>query len=258
MLKMELRRAVLSKIFLLAILVNLGMLAIGGCDYLIEFLQGFCSQGTYLEKFLMSYGYGLTSLLAIFFPIAAVLPYSLSYRRERDSGYRQLLILKSSVKSYRWGKLLSVACSAFLSFFVPCFVWLIVCCFILRTGDTHIPIIYGIDFAPNLYKTRPFLYGMIYVCNAGLQGAVFAILGMGLSAVISNRYLAALLPFCYCIFTASIADMFNRAWNALALFVPGQYHNKAVGHWGILIYDAFLLIAGIGLFLGGDKYAQNA
>ena len=102
---------------------------------------------------------------------------------------------------------------------------------------------------------NPFLYGMIYVFNAGLQGMVFSLLGLGLSAVVNNCYLAAVIPFCYCIFTASILATYSSGLNALSLFVIGQYNNAIIGYGGILLYDFLLVLVGYGLFIGGDKHA---
>lgn len=253
MIKVELRRAILSKSFAFTCILNLLMLAIGGCDYILDLMKGRISTGTYLEKFLVAYGYGMTSLLAVFFPIVAMIPYVLSYRKERDSGYLKLMVLKESRKEYNRAKLLSVACSGFLSLFLTCFLWLLVSYFVLRTNTNGQLLYFDEFFAEKLYETQPFIYGMMYVCNAGVQGAVFAVLGLGLSAVLDNRYLAIILPFGYCIFTAAVVDMYNTAFNALSLFVPAQYFNDAIGHWGMVIYDVILVSVGIGLFLRGQQ-----
>lgn len=247
----EMKRALFSKSFIAACMAGLAMLVLGGWDYVAGYFHGLVLPGTYTEKFLISYGYGTMSLMAVLFPIQALLPYAMSYRKETDSGFCYLLILKSTRRQYYLGKLAGVACSAFLAFVIPCFLWYLVCCFVLKTGSTEFSIIYGIDFAKDLFKTSPFAYGMIYVGNAGIQGMVFAILGLGLSAVIRNRYLAALLPFCFCMFSASVLDSYDRGLNALSLFVPGQYRSEAVGYWGILLYDAVLLCLGAGLFFKG-------
>ena len=50
------------------------------------------------------------------------------------------------------------------------------------------------------------LYGMMYAVNAGALGAAFAVWGLGLSAVVRNRYLALLIPVCYCVFTGVAAQ----------------------------------------------------
>lgn len=38
-------------------------------------------------------------MLPVFYPIVVMIPYVLSYRRDRDSGYRQLILLKTSRKA---------------------------------------------------------------------------------------------------------------------------------------------------------------
>ncbi len=253
MVKIELHRAFCSKSFWTACILGFVMLVIGGWEYVEYYFTGYISQGTYLEKFLVSYGYGAASLIAVMFPVLAVVPYCMSYRKDMDSGFRVYLNIKGSVGKYRSAKLLAVSGSGFSALFIPCLLWLLICCFILKTGKTEFSIIHGIYFAEGLYTYAPFLYGMIYVCNAGLQGAVFSVLALGLSSVIKNKYLAAFLPFCYCIFTAAVLDTYNMALNALTLFTIGQYFNDTIGYWGILAYDAILAMLGCGLFLWGDN-----
>lgn len=258
MLKVELRRAFFSKSFFLTCFLGILMLLIGGYDFVLEYVTSYNSPGTYLEKFLVSFGYGMTSLLAVLFPIVVMIPYVLSYRRERDSGYQNLMILKASRKKYQVAKIISVEVSGFLVLFLPSLVWLIFCYYILGTGSTRYPIIYGVEFADTLYSEYPFLYGIIYVFNAGVQGAVFATLGLGLSTVLRNRYLAILIPFSYCIFTASVLNVYSKAFNALSLMVIGQYYNKMFGHVGIIMYDIILIIIGCVLFIRGDSYVNKA
>lgn len=258
MIRLEMKRALYCKSFIATCIVNFIMLLIGGCDYIFATLSGYASPGTYLEKYLVSFGYGMTSLLAILFPIAAILPYALSYRKERDSGFYSLLILKGKRTTYRKAKVVAVACSGFVAFVLPNLVWYLVCFFLLGTGSTKYPIIYGVGFAEEIYTAYPFWYGLIYVVNAGVQGAVFSVLGLGLSAVIHNKYLAALLPFCYCIFSTAVLDAYCRGLNALSLMVIGQYCNSVLGYWGIVIYDVILMILGCGLFVVGDKYDSKA
>lgn len=250
----ELKRAVISKKMLAAYTISLASLIIGGWDY----VSGFSNNGTYLEKYLISLAYGTASLLAVFFPIIACIPYALSYRDEADSGFYYLYILKTGYRKYQAAKMISVFVSGFLAVFTACLTYYLIMIFVIGTGDTQFPILIGLFFAEDLYEKNPFLYGMIYTFNAGLQSGVFAVLGMGVSAVIRNRYIAILIPFAYCIFSASVLELYNQAFNAITLFVIGQYFGGALGYWGIPIYDGILVLLGIGLYMTGDYYAHKS
>lgn len=248
MIRGEIRRAVISFRMLAAYIISLLALMIGGWDY----LSGFSTNGTYLEKYLISLAYGTGSWLAILFPIVACIPYALSYREEADSGFYYLYVLKTGREAYRAAKIISVFLSGFAAVFGACLTWYLYVTLVIGTGDTTFPILYDLHFAEKLYVAHPFIYGMIYTFNAGFQGGIFAILGLGVSAVVKNKYIAILIPFAYCIFSASVLELWNQALNAITLFVIGQYYGGVAGYWGILFYDSILILVGIGLYRIGE------
>ena len=112
-----------------------------------------------------------------------------------------------------------------------------------------------IRFLPEFAGELPFLYGMMYAVNAGALGAAFAVWGLGLSAVVRNRYLALLIPVCYCVFTGVAAP---GGWQAFKLIYPAAYSNAVLGGWGIPLYELGVFGAGCLLFLGGDHHAGKA
>lgn len=258
MVKIELKRAIFSKAFLAACSIAFMMLMIGGVEYIFDFLGGYNSPGTWLEKYLISLGYSNTCLLGLFFSIVVIIPYVLVYRRERDSGFLQLMILKSTRNTYVISKLLAVACSGFLSMLLPNLCWLLLCRFWLGTGSTKYPILNGIVYANALYERQPFIFGLIYVLNSGIVGAAFALLALGLTTVIRNRYLAILLPFCYSIFSAAILNSRWMILNALRLLPIELPQNRSFGYGSLLLYDLVLAVIGCVLFVGGDRFADKA
>lgn len=253
----ECKRAITSKTALAAYGISLVLLLIGGWDYVIPFPYPITVGGTYLEKYLISLSEGVTSWMTVCFPIVGCIPYALSYRDESDSGFYYLYLLKTNRGQYRLSKIIATFVSGFLAVFGACFTWYLFMIFVIGTGESQFPILYDVNFAESLYDRRPFLYGMVYTLNAGVQSGVFAVVGMGVSAMIKNRYIAVLLPFAYCIFSAAVLDMYCQAFNAITLFDIGQYYGGTLGYWGILIYDVILILIGINLFLVGDYYAHE-
>ncbi len=246
MVKMEMKRALRSRAFAATTAFGFLMLMVGRFDQTGGRI--FSSGESYLNKFLNSFAF--TPLLVLW-PVTVMFPFVLSYRKERDSGFGRLMVLKASRGRYRMAKIAAVACSGFLSLFLPMAGWLIFCKFILGSGRVVNPILFMPEFAGKF----PFLYGMMYAVNAGVLGAVFAVWGLGLSAVVRNRYLALLLPVCYCVFTGVAAP---RAWQAFKLIEPRVYSNPALGCFGIPVYEMALLAIGCILFLGGDHHAGKA
>lgn len=246
MVKMEIRRALQSRAFAATTAFGFFMLMEGRLDQTGGRI--FSDREPYLSKFLNSFAF--TPLL-ILWPVTVMFPFVLSYRKERDSGFGRLMVLKATRGRYRMAKITAVACSGFLSLFLPMAGWLLFCKFILGSGEVVNPI----RFLPEFAGRFPFLYGMMYAVNAGALGAVFAVWGLGLSAVIRNRYLALLIPVCYCVFTGVAAP---RAWEAFKLIDPAAYSNPVLGRWGILVYELALFAIGCFLFLGGDCHAGKA
>lgn len=249
----ECKRAITSKTTLIAFGISLLLLLIGGWDYVIGFPYPISRNGTYLEKYLMA----VTSWIAVLFPIIACIPYALSYRDEADSGFFYLYLLKAGKGRYQIARITAVFVSGFLAIFVPCLIWYFFMILVVGTGDTTFPIRYMTFFSERLYDNYPFLYGMIYTLNAGLQSGIFAVLGMGVSVVVKNRYVAILIPFAYNIFSAAVLEMFNPALNAITLFDIEVYRGGAISYWGIPLYDAVLLLLGINLYIVGDYYAHK-
>lgn len=246
MVKKEIKRALHSRAFVLTTAFGFFMMMEGRLDQTNGSLLG--QSEPYLGKFLNSLW---STPLTILWPITVMFPFVLSYRKERDSGFEGLMVLKTSRGQYRRAKIAAVASSGFLSLFLPMAGWLFFCKFILGSGEVVNPI----RFLPQLAENYPFLYGMMYAVNAGVLGAVFAVWGLGLSAVVRNSYLALLIPVCYCVFTGVAAP---RAWEAFKLIDPAAYQNPALGHWGIPLYELGLFTMGCLLFLGGDHYAGKA
>lgn len=246
MVRTEMKRALHSRAFAATTAFGFFMMAAGRFDQTAGRI--FSESEPYLTKFISSF---MFTPLLILWPVTVMFPFVLSYRRERDSGFGRLMVLKASRNRYRWAKIAASAGSGFLSLFLPMAGWLLFCKFILGSGSTVNPL----RFMPEFAAEYPFLYGMMYAVNAGTVGAAFAVWGLGLSAVVRNRYLALLIPVCYCIFTGVAAP---REWEAFKLIDLAAYYNPVIGRWGILVYDLALFAAGCVLLIWGDHHAGKA
>lgn len=260
MLKTEFRRAFSSKLLWWTCGITFVMLAVSGWDYIVYRIENSLLTAWW-QIYIISLPFGM---LSVFYPIVVMIPYALSYRGERDSGCRQLILLKTSRRAYLGSKILAVSGSAFTAMFLPAFVWIPVCRFVLGVTNPAYDRLKAsaVHFALPLYDNHPVLYAVMYALHISVLGAVFAILGLGLSAVIKNRYAAILSPFCYCFFSSSILSSgINHSLAALDLLPLQPYYYtdaRPLGYWTIPIYEIVLLVVGLALFIGGDYYAGKA
>lgn len=261
MIKTEIKRAFCSKTFWVTCVITLLMLAFGSSDC-FNFAVDFTRPHTWWTIYLNAIFLGMKTMLPVFYPIVVMIPYVLSYRRDLDSGYQKLIILKSTRAAYLRAKILAVTSSAFMSILLPCLFWIPVCRIMGVTNPAYDLNRHEIHFALSLYDQHPGWYLVMYAIHASILGAVFALFGLGLSAVVKNRYLAVLLPFCYCIFSSSIlSSLINKGLAALDLLPLQMYYYTDVyplGFWTIPVYEAILTAVALILFWGGDYYAANA
>lgn len=266
MVRTELKRAFYSRPFWVTCAITLAMLAFGSSDYLPPYYANVVHSQPWWIYYFHCFFLGMKTMLPVFYPLVVMIPFCLSYRRDRDSGYRQLILLKTSRKAYLGAKALAVGASAFAAVLLPSLAWLPVCRLLGDTDWDYARQYYGhnIQFAPSFYEEHVVLYCVMYAFHAALLGAVFAVFGLGLSAVVKNRYLALLLPFCYAIFSSSILKSLLRStfigcsFEVMKLMPLQSYYNKEaypLGFWTIPIYEAVLTAVGLVLYWGGDHNA---
>lgn len=238
----ELRRAVLHKRTFLAIALSFASLLYGCYDS--------DSPNTgYIDLFLFSTGYGTTSVLALLYPLIAVLPFAMTYRQERLSGYYDLICRKTGRVRYCLTKASGVFFTGMLVIGLPNFLFLILC-LVIKQGlicESNVQI----GFLWLLYFEHPFLYGLVFSVNTGLCGGIFALLGLGISAWVKNKYIAALLPFAYLIFSGMVLANIHPWLNAINLYPLCAYGADVKVY---IVYDAVLLCIGIFLFVTGVYY----
>lgn len=259
MIRTEMKRAFCSKAFWATCGIVLAMLAFGSSDCLYISSDRSKIPVAWWIIYLNAILLGMQTAIPVFYPIVAMIPYVLSYRRDRDSGYRYFMLLKSTRKAYLGAKVLAVASSAFLAFLLPCLAWIPVCRLLGVDDPAYDLDAHNIHFALTLYKEHPGGYLVMYAFHVAILAAVFALFGLGLSAVIRNRYLALLLPFCYGIISSSILEPFlGKSVAALDLMPLQMYYWQGVyplGFWTVPIYEAALTAVSLILFYGGDYYA---
>lgn len=258
----ELKRVFSSKMFWgISLLMLFSYLISAEDEFRYLFGIGCFSDGTWQEKQLQMAGYD-GGIIAFFLPMAAVMPHVLSYRKERDSGYRTLMTLRASGKAYRGAKLLAAAVSGAGVACIPFLCWLPVS-FLMGNGrsDSGSSVWSMIQSELLPLQERQTVLVLLYLGNQMLVAAAFALFSLGVTAVVRNRWLSVLAPLAFCFMTELAVDnhlarrLGSLGWNGLVMPILG---NRALPFSHESVYLLLLLSLGIGLFLGGDRYAEKA
>jgi len=205
----------------------------------------------FADTFIMAQTTGVASLIALLFPLICSLPYSTSHITECESGYINYIFTKTERKLYIKTKLIVNGLVGGFVISIPCFIIFII---IIMFKGLNLSVDSGsvINFYKDFYLSYPILYVLFLILNSFICGFIFANLGLGISAFIKNKYIVAVLPFCYYIFSAIVLSNFSIYFNAVTLFDIHQYAEQS--RIGIYIYDFILLIIGVMLFsLGVQK-----
>lgn len=240
---MEIKRCVLSKKMLAGMGLCFLALLYGGCDILPERFYNF------VEVLIFAQTDNTIAVLGVLFPLLAVIPAGTGYRSDRQEGYYGLVCRKMPTWRYCRIKMINGILGGALVLGIPNLLYYIVCIAVhpgFSALNSHVPI----NFMPGLYESAPLLYGGILVLNSAVCGSVFSLLGLGISAWVPNKYVAAFIPFAYCIFSGIVLDQFSRRLNAVMLFDLNT-HSWSDNIWAVVVYDIVLLAAGAVLFLTG-------
>lgn len=239
---MEIRRSLMSKPMMVGLVLCFLCLLYGGKDHMNM------SAANFLDVFIFAQTDGTTCIIAILFPLLAVLPAGTAYRSERQQGYYALVCQKMGFMRYCRMKLWNSFLCGTLVLGIPHLLFFFVC-ILSGFGQKMTGQNVAISFLPQIYQQYPVMYGFILVANSALCGAVFSILGLGISAWVTNKYIAAFLPFAYYVFSGVVLIEIHPAWNAITLFSLNQYAKADMTT--ILVYDSLLLATGIFLFFTG-------
>ena len=260
----EIKRSIISKRFLGTCMIVLILFAFGSSDALL-YVDGssvVVQKNVWWGIYLYAICLGMKTLLPILYPIIVMIAYVSSYRREVDSGFAELIIMKGRLIDYLFAKYSAIAISAFFSMLIPALVWALICWLIGDSNPYYDYDKYAIHFALALYEINPGLYVVFYAFHIAVLGVVFAILGLGLSAVVKNLYVALFMPFGYAVFSSSILGPIIGKGIAVFDMMPLQvyYHTKIypLGYWTVPIYELIILIVGTLLFfLGGLQSLED-
>lgn len=266
MIRLECKKAVFNKFFLLAILIGCGITASSFVPdiqpyyrdlSLLQKVQGSYNPCLPLES-LFNHWIGSEAISAgsgnffFIFPLLIAIPYGWSYCAERRSGYLRSVVLRAGRLRYYGAKYLAVFVSGGLAMVIPLlFNFLVTALFVPAvTPDPSYITGYGISgtsLLSLLFYTRPFLYIFLYLLLDFAFCGLLTCLCFALAAFIKSRVAVVVLPlfillafqyFCNSFIYASFTGIHKELSPMYFLRpVPAAYDTS----WAIIGVEAAIL-----------------
>lgn len=275
MLKIELKKALFSKTFLLGTAL-LTLFALCSALYMIEGQSNY--NPNHLYEYCMDNGeyvsnpdFPLVSLYtswvgadrvslayALFFnlmPIGAAIPFAWSYHTERKCGYLKNIATRIDRKYYYISKTIAVFVSGSLAVFIPYIInILLVSAFIPYyqpwIGYNLYNMVYFGTTWSDLFFSYPLLHMILYVILNTVYGGIFALLSYSISFYIRNYVAILFTPFLLILVSGyvetTIYNNFFQNTYTLVEFVPTQFlHSRSIHYqvmsWAVILVTVLLI-----------------
>lgn len=154
-----------------------------------------------VNRLMLNLQYGEFAFLAA---LLATLPFADSFLTDREQGFLRLVVLRTHYRRYLAAKIIAVALAGGMGLLLSL---LIIFLAGLRSPTDWNATIYsatstlnkGIPWGPfgTMYTQNPFYYLLYLLASAFGFGAVYALMGLAVSTIISNRYVVLAAPLVF-------------------------------------------------------------
>lgn len=193
----NLKRAFISKWYIISIITTVIMSYISSREY----LDG--TNSVYVIDLMLHLG--MFKKVIVFF---AAIPFVTTYCQDYNSGYVKSVIVRSGERKYAWSNIVACALSGFTAVFVGMIAYFCIISYFYQPQSYEIGGIYG-EIALN----RPCVFVLIIVSVFALYSAMWTVIGMTLSSILPDYYVAIGTPliFGYILeeLTAGLPTYFN-------------------------------------------------
>lgn len=207
--KLELKRAVINKMFLVSLLIGC---TIAFCQFFYEvipmreYLQSLVERGLYPHSVFNKWIGGTFSSFwgSLFFtisPILAALPFSDSLFTDKKDGYVKNLFTRTNKGKYFVSKYIAVflsgACAVTIPLIFNFYLSSLVLPCVIPDPSTGTFMIMGFHTWANLYFGSPFLYVFIYLTLIFFVSGILTTVALSLSFFVKHKYIVVLTPFLF-------------------------------------------------------------
>jgi ABC-type transport system involved in multi-copper enzyme maturation permease subunit len=265
-LREEFERAFRNSRFLVVFLLSLACFAYGLYEA-SRFSQGF-QPGTDASLKQNAYELWLFVHYRSFFlylaPIAAALPFVDSLWVDRSQGFLRFILARTTYRRYLAAKVLANLTAGAVAVGGPLLLLYaytnLTAARVLPDSSVMFTTWGGQNGSPlgllaGLYTQQPGAYILSLIALAGLFGAAYATLGLAVSSLVHNRYVALSTPFIVFVVGAYIADRarhLGHQWSPETILIP--YNTAEVSAVTVLLQlTAILAASGLLLYAYGRR-----
>lgn len=263
MIKSELKRAILSKKFLIIILIGILIHFTSGYNKIHEYLffdfgaydiqtpelQAGCRVMVQNALNMHSVWFGSLLLYTPSMPIIAALPFSISYLDDIKNGMIKYIDVRTTHKKYLVTKLLTNGIAGGIAVSLPTIILTIVVSIFFKENINAFPGkgFYGGVFS-NLLINNFYMYVAVHVLIEFIFGFAYSSIALAVSSVIKNVIAVMLSPFLFWVVGDLILQFFNvRSY--LPTGINQFYLNQRVTLNEIIIELLFITIVSSILFI---------
>lgn len=188
----------------------------------------------------------------------AVIPYSLSFYREKQSGYIRQIITRMDSKQYFIAKYIVTFLSGGIAVTVPLLMNLMISTAIWpsvvpQPGTMTFPI-FGTSMFSDLFFSMPYLYALIYLMIDFAIAGILATFSLGISWIAFHKYIVLFFPFIvYYLIHFICTYIGNQKLSPLAIMMP-QQQNTDMSYFVTGMVIALLFVASLLMYwIGGKK-----
>lgn len=282
LIKLEIKKAIFSKTFLLGVLLLTAFALISAVNGIVEYggqnpqrLYEHCMEnGEYLYNpdfplfsFFNAWVGGEThsvayTLFFIFMPVCAAIPFAWSYHNERKCKYVVNIATRISIKKYYYSKAIAVFLSGalvvFIAFLINIFVVsAFVPYYLPFVGYNLYTLVYFDTLWSDLFFSSPYLHLFLFVILNTLYGGIFALLSYVTSFYVKKYVVVLFAPFLIMLLSGYLESVIytNLFQNGFVFieFVPTHFlHSRSIVYqtmWWSVAVTTFVLISFISISL---------
>ena len=201
--KFELKRAIYSKKFFIAIVLGILAQVAGALIMIAPAIKQLIEEqlspsdvdiilNSWFSK--VKLWYYSTNVSCFSIPLLCCIPFSGSLIHDKKTKFINFINNRCSYKKYIKGKIIACFTSGFLCTFIATFIfYILICCFKqIDTNPTD-----AVGMLADLRNSNPDMYILIYTFIVSIMGGIYAIIGLAISSISKSEVAGILAPAVY-------------------------------------------------------------